>query len=367
MRFEPLSEKEILLWDAEITVKALQLDPDDPVAVIHDLAQAILALDQGGMVPIGEPGYNSTFFLRDTNGNVLWVFKPEDGESAVCEGIQVGGGARREHVASLLNYHHRYPIPFTAYVSLNGRVGSVQRFQNGCQTLSEIRDQIPGARHKVQLPLKALQGLTLFDLRFGNCDRNSANILCHKSMSNDLVMDQLFGIDHGSSMSSLASDPLLMDYLNIASVFLAPMDHDLVTFIRAIDVEKDGKIMLDHGIGEEAVKLMKQSTALLQAAVALSERSRNMGRATLSLAEIAHIIRWSRLHEGENIVEDYLMLKDQINDMKNKGMLSAQNVYAMRRKRAFDKKNLRIDPFLFETLINNYCKCLTDRQILLYD
>lgn len=328
----------------DISTREKALNPTHPASIIFNLNDAIVALQSGepslAMKPTGEEegefeGLNASYYLKGTDGEKLWVFKPSEGEEAcqsegiqTMEGVPPGEGAKREHVAHLLNYHGRYSVPYTAFISLNDKIGSVQAYVPNCEKLKTLIFNDPKL-----IPEHTIQAISVFDLIYHNGDRHGGNILCQPAPSSDSW--EIFAIDHGCCMTSEIDDPLYMEYLTLPqmqSQSFHPETIDLI--LKHNDVSKNASIMRKHGIEEEAIQWMETVSNLLRIGVEISEVQKKQFEIELSPTDLAIVATKERFKLAESsstavplkYVKNILLCKKVINQMNTKGTLTNQNI-----------------------------------------
>ena len=239
-------------------------------------------------------GINSSYILKGKSGESLWIFKPEKGESGyngtgtvLCEGILPGKGAKREHVASLVNYHGKFPIPYTGYVDLCGSVGSIQLFEPNCKPLPHFFEDLSNAEKFNQMPIESLQSMIVFDTIFSNCDRRADNVLYRSVTSVSKLEIEIFAIDHGACMSASFEDPLKMDLLALPNMITGSYTQGIKNLIlNENDVEKNAFIMRSHGIEEPATEWMSFASNLLRWGITISEEYKESKNVELSPADL---------------------------------------------------------------------------------
>jgi len=175
-----------------------------------------------------EEGVNGTYFLRDTKGEIVAVFKPNDeqgdskhnpkksdDDTPISKGI-VNDIAHREVAAYLLDKDGFFGVPKTFLVSTNHssfkaeakpKVGSVQEFINNDGSSSDFGPRL--------FPVDEVHKIGILDLRIFNADRHSGNVLVQQT--DESV--KLIPIDHGFSLPpfaslSQASDNLRFEWMN---------------------------------------------------------------------------------------------------------------------------------------------------------
>jgi len=221
-----------------------------------------------------EEGLNGTYFLKDEDGEMIGVFKPEDEEgnsknnpkrdSFVDKGILDGEGARREVAAFLLDKDGFVGVPKTAMVSIshssfgisdkgepNTKIGSLQEFVNNDGASWDIGFN--------GFPIQQVQKIAAFDIRIFNNDRHGGNML-FKRQSDDAFT--LTPIDHGFSLPS-TFDHAWFDWLTWPQV-KEPMTDEVKDYISKIDVERDIQLLQHLNIRPECFRTMKISSMLLK-------------------------------------------------------------------------------------------------------
>ncbi len=281
----PITAKEIntfyhLFFNTKFKEQAISqgVNPYHPATVINQLHEAVLASQSSNPSLKMQPtngneftGINASYFLLGLTGQKLWVYKPAKGESGyegkgtvLMEGIKPGEGIIREKLASLLNYHKKFPIPYTTCINLNGEMGSAQAFQSNCLTFTELLSEIQHQDKIAKIPLIQLQAISVFDLIFYNGDRHLGNILFRKDT------DELVAIDHGACMTMSLKDPLKMEYLALPQMN-QPYSEEIQRLItEENDIERNANEMQRLGIGDKAIQWMKSASSLLKTAIQLS-------------------------------------------------------------------------------------------------
>lgn len=270
-------------------------DPCDSLSALCDLHEIVLALEQASENEIIEPigkvegaGANGAYFLRSLSQRILFVFKPENEEApGLFYGIQQGEGAKREHLAYLLTQSQRSKIPFTAYVVLNGKTGSVQRF---VAHTTNLYGYTMGDTQKVEtlhLSLTDIQRCLIFDTRFANCDRHLGNLLAKKGEESSSI----YMIDHGACMSSSAEDLIKLEY-----IYLPQLDAEwdqiiLDEFLSMTQESLDQEISLmsHHGISREAISWTKKATAIIQHAFLITKECQAKGEIGITPRDLGRL------------------------------------------------------------------------------
>eukprot|EP00516_Mucochytrium_quahogii_P009323 CAMPEP_0203782872 /NCGR_PEP_ID=MMETSP0099_2-20121227/11342_1 /ASSEMBLY_ACC=CAM_ASM_000209 /TAXON_ID=96639 /ORGANISM=" , Strain NY0313808BC1" /LENGTH=670 /DNA_ID=CAMNT_0050684637 /DNA_START=273 /DNA_END=2282 /DNA_ORIENTATION=- len=233
---------------------------------------------------LGTPTTTGATTLKRRGASRVAVFKPEDEETGanVSQGVGkpnperagmvVGGGAKRERAAYLLDKHSgRFSgVPETALVfskmpvdkkttgpestsppaspnrpkAFRMKRGSLQRF---CESDGSAEDRPDLVR---LAPPRQVHKIGVLDLRLFNTDRHGGNILCKKEVNGETT---LIPIDHALS---------LPDWHFLAEAYFdwqywaqsdAKFDQDTLQVIENLDVEKDAHSLRELGIPESCV------------------------------------------------------------------------------------------------------------------
>jgi len=246
-----------------------------------------------------ENGEGGTYFLKDTKGNSIAIFKPVDEEpfsvsnpkladrevpeanrnSDIKQGILPGEGAYREVAAYLLDNQHFAKVPTTVFVEFTyplfnwkEKQGSLQRFvQHDCESW----DIGPS-----EFNVSDIHKIGILDLRLFNVDRHGGNILAKRLDIVDRGSYELIPIDHGFSLpDSVNGTDLWFEWL-LWSQSSKPFSEEELAYISKLNVSNDAHILRKLGIREECVKTMMISTTLLKLGAARR----------LTLAQIAGLL-----------------------------------------------------------------------------
>jgi len=224
-----------------------------------------------------EEGLNGTYFLKDKEGNMTGVFKPEDEEgnsknnpkrdSFVDKGILDGEAARREVAAYLLDKEGFVGVPITTLVSITHPSFGLNVEQKPITKIGSLQEFVinDGASWDVgftRFPTHEVQKIAAFDLRIFNNDRHGGNMLLNKEDDGNTY--RLTPIDHGFSLPS-TMDRAWFDWLTWPQV-REPISNPVKEYISKIDVEKDVKLLKELNIRPECLRTMKISTLLLKKA-----------------------------------------------------------------------------------------------------
>jgi len=241
-----------------------------------------------------DEGVNGTYFLKNTQGKKIAVFKPQDEEGAsehnpkrkrsadkgswsrgsrtssfdivtsskVRKDFKVGEASYREVAAYLLDRkHHFYGVPNTCLVKItypgwkSEKIGSLQEFVMNDGASWDIG---PGL-----FPVQEVHKIGILDLHIFNTDRHGGNILF---CDNENGAYKLTPIDHGYSLPS-SLDRAWFDWLTWPQSRV-PFDNQTKTYIKSIDPEEDARMLRQYlPIPDESIVIMKISTMLLKKGV----------------------------------------------------------------------------------------------------
>jgi len=256
-----------------------------------------------------EEGINGTYFLRDSNGQRIAVFKPKDEEGSSPNnpkgspddkdhsnrGIAVGDGALREVAAYLLDAEHFSEVPQTFMATLHhptfqnqhgvaiAKEGSLQQFvdnDGSCEDYGPI------------FPVEQVHKIGILDMRLFNSDRHGGNILVRGSAAEEM---ELIPIDHGLTLPPTL-DHAWFEWLHWPQAKV-PFGKESLRYIEGIDVEKDVATLRSLGLQEDAIRTMVISTTLLKKGAA----------AGLTLFQLGTIVSRDDLEEPsmlETMVKD---------------------------------------------------------------
>jgi hypothetical protein len=258
-----------------------------------------------------DEGEGGTYFLRDTEGELLAVFKPSDEEpfsqgnpkiSAVGappfsssnnpeikKGIRPGEAAVRELGAFLLD-QGRAGVPLTAMVelghpSLKGgvKIGSLQQYvPHECGSW----DLGPS-----QYDTRDAHLIGVLDIRIFNVDRHGGNILVQRRSSSQSSSAsaaaggggggrskyRLVPIDHGFSLpDSVNGLDLWFEWMTWPQSKVHFGD-ETTNFVASINVEHDARLLFALGLRPDCVRTMMLSTVLLKKAVQRKLTLREIG------------------------------------------------------------------------------------------
>lgn len=303
----PLDENEItkiyhLLFETNLThFSEKEQDPYHPAKVFHTLMECVKGFQKNGSEAkktTGEgntfSGVNGSYFILNETGKKMMVFKPENEEKeGIAKGIKAGEGAKREHLACVLNYDRIFPIPFTCYVQFQGQNGSGQIFLNNSRPLNLLRFSPDMEKYTDTLPKRDLQASLVFDILFENLDRHLGNLMCRLE-SEDGIPQETFMIDHGLCIPALSGDSLKIEQLGLPQM-KESWDESLVKFLLNFDIDKTCQLMEKHGIHEEAIKRTRRAANFLQEGLKIVKASEE-GMLNLSLYDLGLIVLKNQDH-----------------------------------------------------------------------
>jgi hypothetical protein len=290
--------------------------------------RARAGLENGQAPRLAAAGTGGCYFLRDSDGAVVAVFKPVDeeplaannpkghaappsapllvaaaaagGEAAIAagaaaaaaaanageglrRGLRPGEGAVREVAAYVLDHGRFAGVPATAMVSLAvgdavTKVGSLQSY--------EAHDFDCEERGATGFPAAEVHKIAILDLRLGNTDRNGSNILARRrraagdaTVAGDAGEWELIPIDHGCCLPDRFED-LSFEWQWWPQAE-APFDDAARRYIASLDADRDAAALAAHGLAfrPECLRVLRVCTMLLKKGAA----------AGLTAAQIASI------------------------------------------------------------------------------
>lgn len=315
-----------LLFKTELAPYAeLESNIYHPVSVFKALMECVSHLRSGkkARVSTGKSdttfaGLNGSYFLLNEEGKKLFVFKPMAEEKEVAEGIKCGEGVRREHLASVLNENQTFPIPFTCFVNLQGQIGSLQTFMEGCRGLADIGFDGKLKEYIPCLPKRDLQASLVFDVLYGNVDRHLGNILCAmEGEGNVCLPKKSYMIDQGLCLSSSSSDPLKIEQLVLPQLS-ETWDLSFINEILNLDILKIQKTLEQHGISQEAISRTLRTAALIKKVLRFA-LSTPTAKSTITAYDLGLIIRSNQYKLwSDKETEPLVKFLDHVVDVKKK-------------------------------------------------
>lgn len=211
----------------------------DAVATTKGRAPPPHAVFKPAEEEIGQP--------RNPHGNVT---------SERCDEFAPGTGYLREVLAYRLDHQRSANVPQTVEVTIDGQVGSLQRFVANC---SETWDKRPK-----DFTVEDVHRIAVMDLRMLNADRNGGNILVQQVGEEDDNNSRLrlVAIDHSYVIPSCFGDPEF-EWMFWPQAKL-PFSQSLLQYIRSLDAESDAALVREVLDDDDAAELLIVATRLMQ-------------------------------------------------------------------------------------------------------
>jgi len=268
-----------------------------------------------------DEGINGTYFMKDKDGEIIAVFKPQDEEGKgspkpqekeeiIDRGIVEGEGALREVAAYLLDRDHFSGVPETLLVEIphfkiggkdvGTKTGSLQQF---VQNDGASWDMGPG-----RFPVHEVHKIGVLDLRIFNNDRHGGNILLREGPEGNY---ELIPIDHGLSLSPTLQHGTF-EWMMWPQA-KQPFDEDTKKYIRNIDVEADAQLLNALRVRPECITTMKITTTLMKKAAA----------AGLSLYDIGNMASRTVLEDPSELEEMIDRARKQVSEQDENAFLDA--------------------------------------------
>jgi hypothetical protein len=268
-----------------------------------------------------DEGINGTYFMKDKDGEIIAVFKPQDEEGKgspkpqekeeiIDRGIVEGEGALREVAAYLLDRDHFSGVPETLLVEIphfkiggkdvGTKTGSLQQF---VQNDGASWDMGPG-----RFPVHEVHKIGVLDLRIFNNDRHGGNILLREGPEGNY---ELIPIDHGLSLSPTLQHGTF-EWMMWPQA-KQPFDEDTKKYIRNIDVEADAQLLNALRVRPECITTMKITTTLMKKAAA----------AGLSLYDIGNMASRTVLEDPSELEKMIDRAREQVSEQDENAFLDA--------------------------------------------
>mmetsp|Transcript_2037 Transcript_2037/g.6101 ORF Transcript_2037/g.6101 Transcript_2037/m.6101 type:complete len:467 (+) Transcript_2037:171-1571(+) len=248
-----------------------------------DLTDAWLRLGKAVAVIPDRSGVSGTYFISDSSGNPVAVFKPIDEEAGQdANPLQVdlfdgcfhafvlGECAYKEAAAYLLDHKMATGIPQTTIVTCvtpletsNGlaanKTGAFQVFQDN---IGDADDFGPAL-----FPTENIQRIAAFDLRVLNSDRHGGNLLVVKNETEH----RLVPIDHGYILPDRVVSPTWPVWMQWPQS-KQPLSSSLTQCILDLDCDNEVHTLeeeLGHSISAGSIRSLRIATAFLKKGVSL--------------------------------------------------------------------------------------------------
>lgn len=238
---------------------------------VNDVLEAAAkALEDGVRPTLVEDGVGGTYFIKDSDGQSIAVFKPRDEEAfgpnnpkdrtgegqgaGLKEGVLVGEAAINEYVAFLLDqmnstvlragvcptalvcvahsvFHSAEESRKSVFRSIKDKVGSFQLFAKHQCTSEDMGSQ--------RFPAERVHAIAVLDIRLCNTDRHAGNMLVRDdspfSFSDNNRSVDLVPIDHGYCLPA-AGLAAVFDWMSWPAA-KQPFSDAMRTKILAIDID----------------------------------------------------------------------------------------------------------------------------------
>jgi len=211
-------------------------------------------------------GVGGTYFVKDTSGTRVAIFKPMDEEPGasgnpkklvVSPILPSGGGAQREVAAYVID-KGRAGVPETTMLTnlrhshwSAGKTGSLQKYIPHKTVAADMGSSL--------FSVENVHNIGILDIRLLNLDRNGENILVVDEGTQDL---RLVPIDHSYILPPRIMSPVFeWQFWKQSKV---PFSEETLKFITSIDMEEDAKALRSVGLSEECIRTMRVTTTLLK-------------------------------------------------------------------------------------------------------
>eukprot|EP01117_Protostelium_nocturnum_P017953 TRINITY_DN739_c0_g1_i1.p1 TRINITY_DN739_c0_g1~~TRINITY_DN739_c0_g1_i1.p1 ORF type:complete len:403 (+),score=169.37 TRINITY_DN739_c0_g1_i1:948-2156(+) len=237
-------------------------------------------------------GVNGSYFLRDSNGKIRAIFKPEDEEGTSQfnpkktemkdnkRGILSGEAATREVAAFLLDVENgrTFGVPSTHMIRISHPVfGTDSRGKSRVKTGSlQTFVSNDGAAWDIgssAFPVDEVHKIAILDLILFNTDRHEGNILFKKEADSY----SLIPIDHGFSLPDNLGGAWF-DWMNYSQA-KKPFSESSLEFINSFDLERNISLLSTHlAVRKECLRVMQISVTLLKRAAAAGLNAFQIGK-----------------------------------------------------------------------------------------
>jgi hypothetical protein len=325
-----------------------------PVPLCQSIEQARAGLMQGRAPALAPAGTGGTYFLCNTDGSKVAVFKPVDeeplavnnprghiGPTAACEGLRkgtvVGEGAIREVAAYLLDHDNFSGVPPTTFAHIDGgKDGSDEKVEPKRGSLQQYVQCVGDCEEMgtASFNVEEVHKITVLDIRMANTDRNGGNILVREREPDESHPNgkyELVPIDHGYTLPHTLQDVSFeWEFWHQASM---PFSESTLKYIAALDAEADLLKLAASGIDLPAECRLNFIVCTM-----LLKKGASAGLSPASIASVLTRKHTQQMSSIENI------------------LATAENVVGRGREEAFLEE--------VELLLEEYFKGLLEEELL---
>jgi len=257
-----------------------------------------------------EQGTGGTYFVKNTSGARIAVFKPADEEPGshknpkkIVENplLAPGGGAVREVVAYALDHGNKAGVPETHFLKdlchsywteekrIEPKSGSLQKYIPHFSTAADMGSSL--------FSVEDVHNLGVFDVRLLNLDRNGENILVVK----EGAQHRLVPIDHSYILPPSVQKPFF-EWLYWKQA-KEPFSAATLKYISDLNIEEDARVLFAHGFSAGSIKTMKMCTILLKKCAAAGMTLFQIASLVSSRNEMEDSTLESIVREAEHLSE----------------------------------------------------------------
>lgn len=261
-------------------------DDETAAEALLEEANAGVALHAPKLVAEGEGG---TYFVYDTTGATVGVFKPNDEDPQADNNPKRKnslGGAEEEQRTNKDQQRTRQSIPANETAVREAAAYAIDRGYAGVPPTFLVEARHPSFGNGDEVKLGSLQQFAtnecaswdvgpasfsvadvhrigMFDIRTFNTDRHGGNLLCRKAAQpSGKVQYDLVPIDHAYCFpTALGEANWEWLYWPQAKV---PFSEEELRYIDSIDVEADAALLTRLGLSHEAVRVYRITTTFLK-------------------------------------------------------------------------------------------------------
>jgi len=218
---------------------------------------------EAGYFTLCEEGVGGTYFIKNSSGSYVAVFKPSDEEPGASGNpkdlvqnplLPPGGGYLREMAAYLLDRDHFSGVPETFLLSKvnhenfstkTEKTGSLQRFVKNEGVSSDMSSS--------GFSVDAVHRIGVLDLRIFNMDRNGENLLVQKREDGSV---SLIPIDHTYSLPPITLLDSAFFEWHYWQQAKKPFSQETLNYINSINIENDAHTLRSLGLPESSILTM---------------------------------------------------------------------------------------------------------------